>query len=72
MSFDDISEAAEATVNKEKALIAFADQVQKSESMGIIYMYERAARDLGATDKEIVNARKGLLEQDRSKRLKKS
>lgn len=57
MSLDDISEADEAGRSPAAALGAYAEQILKGESMGVIDMYERAARRAGCDGHAIEIAR---------------
>jgi hypothetical protein len=58
-----ITEADEAAGDKERALENLRDQVRKGETMGVIEMYEQAARKAGATTEECLQAaRAGMRE----------
>lgn len=61
-----MTEADEAARDKPTALANYREQVAKGEAMGVIEMYERAARTVGATDEEIRTAREAAKVPPRS------
>lgn len=52
-----VTEAGETATDKERALLNFRDQVRMGETVGVIQMYEDAARQAGASEKEIEDSR---------------
>lgn len=54
----DFTEADEAALSKDIALANFQFQIEQGETMGVVQMYEDAAKAAGATHAEIAASRR--------------